>query len=114
MKVLWLRGAAMARYSQLDYVAKDDPHAAIALDAAIDRHTEMLAGYPNIGRIGRVKGTRELVIANTPFIAVYRVRTKEKRVEILHLLHGRQRWPVSGAPGRTRTGTSRLSGADGI
>jgi toxin ParE1/3/4 len=39
-----------------------------------------------------VAGTRELVISNTPFIAVYRLVGTE-RIEVLRLLHGAQRWP---------------------
>jgi toxin ParE1/3/4 len=77
---------------QLAYVAQDNPTAAVRLDEEIDRHTDMLSDYPLMGREGRVKGTRELVIGRTPFIAVYRV--KQKRIEILRLLHGAQRWPI--------------------
>jgi toxin ParE1/3/4 len=77
---------------QLAYVAQDNPTAAVRLDEEIDRHTDMLSDYPLMGREGRVKGTRELVIGRTPFIAVYRV--KQKRIEILRLLLGAQRWPI--------------------
>jgi len=44
-----------------------------------------------MGCEGRVEGTRELVIGRSPFIAVYRI--KGKRIEILRILHGAQRWP---------------------
>jgi toxin ParE1/3/4 len=40
-----------------------------------------------------VKGTRELVIGRTPFIVVYRVKPKAKRIELLRVLHGSQQWP---------------------
>lgn len=49
-----------------------------------------LAFYPLIGRPGRVEGTRELVISDTPYIAIYRVKD---RVEVLRIRHGAQRWP---------------------
>jgi len=32
-----------------------------------------LAKNPNVGRLGRVSGTRELVVSRTPYIVVYRV-----------------------------------------
>jgi toxin ParE1/3/4 len=79
------------RFEQLDFVAADNPGAAVRLDEEIERQTDMLAQFPKMGREGRVGGTRELVIGRTPFIVIYRVRGK--RVEILRLLHGAQRWP---------------------
>jgi toxin ParE1/3/4 len=75
----------------LDYIAEDDPSAAARIDEAIEHQTDMLAQHPLMGREGRVKGTRELVISRSPFIAVYRV--KGKRIEILRILHGAQQWP---------------------
>jgi len=38
-----------------------------------------------------VKGTRELVVSNTPFIAAYAM--SQRRIVILALYHGTQRWP---------------------
>jgi toxin ParE1/3/4 len=37
-----------------------------------------------------VPATRELVVAGTPWVVVYRVKN---RVEILRVLHGAQSWP---------------------
>jgi plasmid stabilization system protein ParE len=34
---------------------------------------QQLAAFPMSGKTGRVPGTRELVIANTPFIAAYTI-----------------------------------------
>lgn len=50
-----------------------------------------LAALPTAGRPGRVRGTRELVISNTPFIAAYVIAND--RVVILAIYHGAQRWP---------------------
>jgi len=88
--VRWLKTAMLTRFEQLDYIAADNP-AAARLDRQIERQTDMLATHPSMGREGRVKGTREMVITRSPFIAVYRVRAN--RVEILRILHGAQRWP---------------------
>lgn len=57
----------------------------------IARAAESLLAYPNLGRQGRVRGTRELVVLGTPFVIPYRV--KEGRIEILAVLHGARRWP---------------------
>src|SRR5437868_4762505 len=55
--------------------------------AAVDR----LAQMPNLGRPGRVPGTRELVVPGTRYVIPYRVRAE--RLEIIAVFHGRQRWP---------------------
>ena len=53
---------------------------------------QQLAAFPMSGRPGRVPGTRELVISNTPFIAAYTV--ENDRIVILAVYHGAQQWPV--------------------
>ena len=52
---------------------------------------QQLAMFPMSGRSGRVPGTRELVIPNTPFIAAYAI--DHGRIVILALYHGTQQWP---------------------
>ena len=79
------------RFAQLDYIAADNPAAAIQLDQRIEQQIDRLANHPRMGRVGRVKGTREMIIARTPFIAIYRI--KANRIEILCILHGAQQWP---------------------
>ena len=91
MTIAWLRTAPRTRIEQLNYIAADNVQAAIRLDEEIDRQIDLVAKHPLMGREGRVKGTRELVIGRSPFIAVYRLRGK--RIEILRILHGAQRWP---------------------
>lgn len=91
MTIRWLSAAAQNRFDQLDFIAADNPTAALRLDKEIERQIDMLGQFPLMGREGRVKGTREMVIARTPFIAVYRI--KNKRIEILRILHGAQQWP---------------------
>ena len=73
------------------YIARENPDAAARtatiLLAAVDR----LAVLPNLGRPGRVSGTRELVIPGTRYVIPYRVRGG--RLEIIAVFHGRRRWP---------------------
>jgi toxin ParE1/3/4 len=57
----------------------------------IARTVELLAQHPGLGRPGRVEGTRELVIANTPYVVPYRVRNNG--VEVLRVFHGTRKWP---------------------
>ena len=46
-----------------------------------------------MGRQGRAKDTRELILADTSYIIVY--RTTKDRVEILALIHMAREWPES-------------------
>jgi len=74
------------------YIAKDDPAAAQRVALRIVESVEMLLSEnPDVGRPGRVPGTRELVISRTPFIVPYRVRGQ--RIQVLRVYHGARRWP---------------------
>lgn len=89
--LVWLRRAIHDRDAQLDDIAQDNPLAAVSQGDRIDEQLDILLQHPQMGRPGRKQGTRELVISRTPFIVVYRV--KGKRIELLRLLHGAQKWP---------------------
>jgi addiction module RelE/StbE family toxin len=47
--------------------------------------------YPELGRVGRAPGTRELAIAHTPYLLIYRYQGDT--VTVLRVLHGAQNWP---------------------
>lgn len=81
------------RAAQLDYIALDNPRAAVAQGDRIAHQVSQLVRHPAMGRPGRVEGTRELVISRTPFIVVYRL--KSERIELLRVLHGAQQWPTN-------------------
>lgn len=93
MKIVWLPRAQADRTHAIDYIAQENPRAALAQLGDIEQQSDMLADHPEMGRVGRRRGTRELVINRTPFILVYRVGSRARRVEILRLLHGAQKWP---------------------
>jgi toxin ParE1/3/4 len=50
-----------------------------------------LLQFPHLGRSGRKRGTRELVLSGLPFLAIYRVW--QSAIEIARILHGARRWP---------------------
>ncbi|MBW8882905.1 MAG: type II toxin-antitoxin system RelE/ParE family toxin, partial [Asticcacaulis sp.] len=62
-------------------------------DQLITDTIHALAHFPEKGRVGRRSGTRELVIGGTPFIAIYQIRPRLDRVEILFLVHHAEKWP---------------------
>ena len=91
MRVKWLTTALNNLENEARYISTDNPHAAEATVRAIVDAVENLKKYPAIGRPGRVTGTRELVVSNTPYIVPYRVRSSV--IEILRVFHGARKWP---------------------
>ena len=92
--VVWLPQAEATLDAILDHVERESPRGALSLALAIRQGANiLLADHPKAGRVGRRRGTRELVIAGTPVVIVYRLREKPLRVEILRVLHGKQQWP---------------------
>ena len=86
-RLLWSEDAE----NDLEYIARDAPAAALRMRDEIERRLQVLAEHPNIGRRGRVTGTRELVLAGTPYIGIYQRQADD--VVILRVLHGARRWP---------------------
>ena len=93
MKIRWTRLALEDLERARQYIAERNPAAAQAVIARIESALKALATHPEIGRRGRVQGTRELVVPDTPFIIAYLV--SKNSVEILAVIHGARRWPES-------------------
>jgi addiction module RelE/StbE family toxin len=91
MRLEWSRFAQTDREAIFDYIEADSPQAAITVDDRIRQQVEELMKFPEIGRPGRIDGTRELIIRRTPYIAAYRIAGKT--IRILRVLHGAQMWP---------------------
>lgn len=91
-KVRWTETALEYLDAALNYVAEDSPQAAEAMAKRIFVTVKELGFHPQIGRPGRCRGTRELVITGTPYVIPYRVRGEQ--VEILRVLHGARKWPL--------------------
>lgn len=92
MRVRWLRTALANLNAEAEYIARDNPEAASRVVDAIVTAVERLAEFPAMGRAGRVPGTRELVVADTPYVIPYRVRAGS--VEVLRVFHAARRWPI--------------------
>ncbi|HTB33607.1 MAG TPA: type II toxin-antitoxin system RelE/ParE family toxin [bacterium] len=92
-KVRWTETALKYLEAAVLYVAEDSPPAAKNLATRIYIGVQILSEHPEIGRPGRCKGTRELVISGTPYVIPYRI--KGDQVEILRVLHGARKWPLN-------------------
>lgn len=93
MKVRWTKPARDDLIRIQDYITQDNPRAAFQVVKAIHQHTGKLMEHPRSGRIGRVEGTRELVIIDTPYLVAYRIQGEW--IDVLAVLHSSRQWPES-------------------
>lgn len=91
MRIKWLRTARKNLDAATSCIAGEDPEAAQKAYAHIKKSVEALGEHPEMGRPGRIFGTKELVISGYPFIVPYRIKGKE--VHILRVFHTSQRLP---------------------
>jgi toxin ParE1/3/4 len=90
--IIWTEQATRQLDQVHEFIAlSNSPDISLNVVFQILASIEQLARFPMLGRSGRVQGTRELVIANTPFIAAYTLN--KSRVVILAVYHGSQKWP---------------------
>lgn len=91
-RVVWTDQAIQQLDQARDYIAlSNSEEIADRVTMQIVANVDQLNSFPMSGRQGRVAGTRELVLSNTPFFAAYTI--DRDRIAILALYHGAQRWP---------------------
>lgn len=90
MKVSWTLSAEQDRADIVDFIAQDNPLAAIRMDELFGSSASRLARHPLMGRPGRVPGTREWV-PHENYRLVYEVQADT--VWILALVHTARLWP---------------------
>ena len=88
----WTKLALRDLEAVLEYIAADDAESAQRVAQVLRSASERLDQFPQMGRNGAEIGTRELVVPGLPYILVYRQRGTA--IQILRLLHSRQKWPV--------------------
>ncbi len=94
MKLVWSPEALQDLTEVRAYIARDNPAAATkVVKRIVSLVSTQLPSNPESGRIGRVPGTRELVITKSPFVVPYRVRAGT--IEILRVYHAARMWPKS-------------------
>lgn len=87
----WRARAHEDRSNLFDYIAEDNPTAALQLDDEIEKKTDALPLHPEKYRIGRVRGTREMVLAPN-YVLVYRVLKRKAIIEIVRIIGARQNY----------------------
>ena len=91
MQVKWSRKVLLNLHDAVKYIADDGPVKAAEVAQRIWNSAQQLAEQPGMGRLGRVAGTRELVIPGLPYILPYVERGMA--VIILRVLHAAMKWP---------------------
>jgi len=83
---------AVGQFSSIaEYIARDNPPAALNVGRRLLEACNRLTQLPSIGRKGAQASTRELVVRGLPYIVVYRVTAEE--IVILGIYHGAQLRP---------------------
>lgn len=91
MQIRWSSAASEDLFHIVEFIRKENASAAQRVANAIYEHVGSLSSFPQLGRQGRVEGTREMPVPSLPFIVIYRVI--QDAVEIAGVIHGAQRWP---------------------
>jgi toxin ParE1/3/4 len=90
--IVWTEQAIQQLDQAHDYIAlSNSEKVAARVTKLIVSSVQRLSTFPMSGRLGRVRGTRELVVSNSPFVAAYRI--EHERIVILAIYHGAQQWP---------------------
>lgn len=89
--IRWKKQAICDLITIGQHIAKDSSANAENILDLIENRVKPLAAHPNLGRIGRKRGTRELV-AHENYVVIYRVLAVN--IEILRIKHSAQQWPA--------------------
>ena len=56
-----------------DWIARDSPAVAFRIVGRLRQNIEILADFPQLGKIGRIENTFELSVSGLPYVVVYRL-----------------------------------------
>ncbi|WP_239423883.1 type II toxin-antitoxin system RelE/ParE family toxin [Snodgrassella communis] len=90
MSIVWTPEAVHDRTAIYHYIDAENPLAAIRIDSSFSKKIKALLEHPNIGKPGRVTGTRELVV-HSNYVVIYDIAGTQ--IRILRILHTAQKWP---------------------
>ncbi|MDR0781388.1 MAG: type II toxin-antitoxin system RelE/ParE family toxin [Pseudomonadales bacterium] len=92
MKVRWTLAATQDRAEIVEYIAADNPLAALKIDALFSEAAARLGDFPRLGSPGKIPGTREL-IPHDNYRLVYEIDDAELTVWVMALVHTARQWP---------------------
>jgi addiction module RelE/StbE family toxin len=92
MRVVWTDPAEEDREQIVLFIAQDNEQAALEMDDLFTAAADSLATFPTRAKVGRVAGTRELVVHRN-YILVYGIDGDADTVYIKAVLHTSRLWP---------------------
>lgn len=93
MKLRWSERSLNDLEAITQYIASDNPTAAYeVVEQIISVIETVLPDNPRAGRIGRVEGTRELIVLSSYMIAYIE---SDDTIDILTVRHAARLWPES-------------------
>lgn len=90
LEVIWRPWAQESLSHLIAFIADDNPSAARRLRLRILESVEPARSYPELGRLGRAPGTRE-IIAHPNYLVIYHVLPGA--IEVLDVVHARREYP---------------------
>ena len=93
MQIEWLETAANEFEAAIAWLEERNLIAANDLARTALFQIDQLKHFPMIGRVGRDSKTRELVITQSRYIAVYRISANKHLIEVLAFKHEAILWP---------------------
>lgn len=91
MSTIWLDSALDDLERLRNYIEEHETGNASLVIERIFASVRTLDQFARRGRVGRLRGTYELIVPRTPYFVVYRVVGED--VEILQVIHSARRWP---------------------
>lgn len=90
VRVVWTPEAQQDRADVWDYIATDNPRAAVRMDVLFSDAAVRLAEHPMLGQPGKIPGTREL-IPHENYRLAYEI--DGETAWVLTLVHTARQWP---------------------
>jgi addiction module RelE/StbE family toxin len=90
VKVRWIAAANQDRADIIDYIAGENPRAALKMDQLFSDAAAKLADFPMLGHAGKIPGTREMM-PHESYRLVYEI--DDDTVWVLALVHTARMWP---------------------
>lgn len=90
MRIVWSPQALGDRDAIWEYIASDNPAAAMRVDTDFEEAVDGLADHPELGRPGLIPGTRELFPIHH-YRIIYEISGRE--VWVLTIVHTSRLWP---------------------
>jgi addiction module RelE/StbE family toxin len=93
MRVNWTKRALNDLEIEANYLNEISPSIKDSFLEDVEGGIDLIKEYPELGRIGRVNQTRELILKKFQYILVYLVESSY--IDIIRLLHTSRKWPNS-------------------